>query len=84
MCESSKYLAALGWGIMCPSCHDDLKLDVAVKTFARLTDDGTDAFESADGDHEWDDTSAIVCRECGHAGTVLQFKAAARERMAND
>ena len=61
------------WGIRCPKCDSDNRLDVAASVLVRLTADGTVADESANGSHEWDRGSVIFCRECGHHGLVGEF-----------
>jgi len=60
------------WEVRCPSCKDDTQLEVIIKTGAMLTPDGTDIFEAANGDHEWDDESALACHSCGWNGQVKE------------
>ena len=62
------------WGMRCPKCGSDSNLNITVQTDVLLTPDGTDADESADGSHEWDDTSACQCTYCGEMGEVKHFK----------
>lgn len=62
------------WSIECPNCGDDLKLDIVAKVHVRLVADGTDINAPDVGDHEWDETSQIFCRNCGKTGTVKEFK----------
>lgn len=57
------------FGMYCPSCGESDGLDIAATVWVRLMSDGTDADESHDGSHEWDDDSACQC-DCGWAGTV--------------
>ena len=58
----------------CPKCGRDDQLDVAATLWVRLTEDGSDADESRDGSHEWDDNSAMICAACNHSGTVADFR----------
>lgn len=55
------------WGLCCPGCGRDDALAVQVKSWAKLTPDGTDA----DDAHEWDQNSACACDACGWGGTVF-------------
>lgn len=58
----------------CPNCGEDSFLDVEARLFVRLTSQGSDADESVDGSHEWDDKSYCVCQGCGHEGRVADFR----------
>lgn len=60
-------------GMKCPHCGEDDEIDVQAKIWVRLVCDGTDIDESASGDHEWEDDSAVACRGCGHEATVKEF-----------
>jgi hypothetical protein len=40
----------------------------------RLTDIGSDDFESHDGSHEWDRSSPCTCTNCDWEGTVAGLK----------
>lgn len=64
------------WNMKCPNaaCDRDDKLDVQVKSYARLTSDGSDYDAAEDGNQEWDDESPCVCGACGRAGKVAEFK----------
>lgn len=64
------------WNMKCPNapCDRDDKLDVQAKAYVRLTPDGSDYNEAANGDLEWDDESHCVCGACGRAGKVSEFK----------
>jgi hypothetical protein len=57
------------WGIACPNCGCDDRLQVQLTTMANLTPDGTEPF----GDQEWDDTSFMRCASCSHSGRVTDF-----------
>ena len=60
------------WGIRCPKCDSDDKLDIFATVLMRLTADGSVESEGSDG-HEWDSGSLIFCRECEHHGLVEEF-----------
>ncbi len=57
---------------VCPKCGDGDQIDVAASVWVRLTESGSDADESQDGDHEYDDLAVAVCRAdgCDWSGTV--------------
>lgn len=57
---------------VCPNCGDDDTIDITASIDVRLTYDGTDADESMNGNHEWDDDSPASC-ECGWSGTVADL-----------
>ena len=57
-------------GIKCPKCGHTEDFDIAIYTWVRVTDDGTEETGAA---VEWDDKSPIHCRACSHAGTVKEF-----------
>lgn len=61
------------FNMQCPSCASAEHLDVVAQVWVRLTADGTDADESRDGSHEWDDDSACSCA-CGWHGKVGDAK----------
>jgi len=54
----------------CPRCAQAETLSIVVTCTAILSIDGTDV----QGDHDWDDTSSCFCDECGHNGTVGEFR----------
>lgn len=60
------------WEMICPSCLQADELDVAATVIVRLTANGTDADASmtGEGGHEWNETSALTCGDCGWTGTV--------------
>ena len=58
----------------CPKCGDASRIDVAATVWVRLTSDGTDADESAEGSHDWDDDSRARCNACDHEGAVKEFQ----------
>lgn len=55
------------WGMACPACGRDDRLQVQVTTWAGLSADGTDADCCP---HEWDKASACLCDACAWQGTV--------------
>lgn len=61
------------FGLSCPKCGRSDRIDICVEVWARLTRDGTDGGESADGDHMWDDDSTALCGDCHWGGTVKQL-----------
>ena len=60
------------WGMRCPVCKDDTRLEITVTTSVLLTPDGTDIFEVQDGSHEWEPSSPCACRSCDWGGTVAE------------
>ena len=58
--------------LACPECGQAETLSIVVTCTAILSIDGTEV----QGDHDWDDTSACFCDECGHNGTVGVFRIA--------
>jgi len=60
--------------LKCPKCGESGAIDVAATVWVRLMEDGTDAGEAEDGDHEWDGRSAAKCCDCCHTGTVAEFE----------
>lgn len=63
-------------GMCCSVCGDDLRIDIAATVWIRLTPDGTDATEAANGDHEWSDHSTGECQTCNFVGHVSDFSEA--------
>jgi hypothetical protein len=59
----------------CPKCGSEDQIDIAATVWVRLTRDGTDADEAAEGGRFWDDDSAARCAACDHQGTVKDFEA---------
>jgi DNA-directed RNA polymerase subunit RPC12/RpoP len=57
------------WGLSCPKCGSDERLEVELTTMAKLTPDGTDPI----GDQLWDETSYTRCDACGHDGKLARF-----------
>jgi hypothetical protein len=62
------------WGLRCPQCGADDKIDVAATVWIRLCPDGIDVTAAANGDHEWDGSHLEVCDACGHSATVRAFE----------
>ena len=59
----------------CPKCSDADCIDVAARVWVRLTDDGSDADESQDCGHDYDETNSAKCVRCGFGGTLGDFPA---------
>jgi DNA-directed RNA polymerase subunit RPC12/RpoP len=57
-------------GIRCPECGQEGKFEIQISAYIDVTDEGTGDLQSA---IEWDKDSDIVCKECGHDGTVEEF-----------
>ena len=57
----------------CPQCRASNQIDIAATVWVRLTCDGTDAAQAANGDHEWKYGSFAACQDCGHTATVWEF-----------
>ncbi len=60
-------------GYQCPACGDTDAIDVAATVRVRLTDDGSDADASANGDHGYGPGSLATCAACGHVGKLGDF-----------
>lgn len=61
----------MGWA--CPLCKST-SLGVTVITSATLSQFADGNFEtSVDGDHEWDASSTMWCRDCGHCTAAALF-----------
>lgn len=60
-------------GMACPKCghFGPFRIHVTQSGSCVVSDDGTDFIE---GDTDWGDASSCECRECGHTGTVRQFR----------
>lgn len=56
-------------GISCPKCGFEDGFNIRGESIFHVRDDGTAEF----GDVDWDQDSLIVCRNCGHRGTVKEF-----------
>jgi len=58
-------------GISCPKCESEGPFNIRVSTMICVHDDGTD---NEYRDLDWGDDSEIICRDCGHRGTVEEFR----------
>ncbi len=72
----------------CPDC-ESMELDVTVQTMARLVQDEdgpqTLADEAQHGsDHEWDNNSVMICRECGFQAIAEEFEIEDEEEDEED
>ena len=57
-------------GMRCPKCRSLGAFVIAVTASATVYDDGTDDIT----DVEWEGESGCVCKDCGHAATVNDFR----------
>lgn len=57
------------FGLTCPECKKGDNLRLAFNGLCSLTIDGTED----DGDHEWDNDSFAMCRNCDWQGTVREL-----------
>jgi hypothetical protein len=58
------------YDMACPQCGHAETLTIEIICSADLTIDGTEPR----GDHYWDGDSSCFCDECGHNGTVGEFR----------
>jgi hypothetical protein len=72
------------WNMRCPQCCSDEGIEIQCSIWARLTAQGTDAFDVQDGSHEWNSESPAQCRRCNFSGTVLDFEINERKERAGD
>jgi len=68
----------VGFRFWCPQCKKTEYIDVSATIWVRITENSldnvqTDADESMDGSHNWDDDAAATCCNCGFSGTVNDF-----------
>ena len=61
------------YGLSCPRCGHDNRLDITALINVRLTADGTDPDDAADTSHEWDQDSTCQCIQCGFRAKVRDF-----------
>ena len=59
--------------VRCPKCGEQNRLDVVASVWLRLTENGTDADASANGDHEYTPKGLTVCDACGYSGRLSSF-----------
>jgi len=57
-------------GIACPKCGSPEPFHIVATAQFVVFDSGTDEYS----DVEWDDDSLIACPNCGHSGTVIEFR----------
>lgn len=62
------------WNMRCPKCKSDESIEISANVYVRLKPDGTDIFDTHNGDHEWDNDSTAYCAACGFSGTVRDFE----------
>lgn len=58
-------------GIACPQCEAEGPFVIRVSAMICIHDDGSD---NEYGGLDWGDDSEIICRDCGHRGTVAEFR----------
>ena len=58
-------------GMKCPKCGHEDAFGIACDIVMLVTDEGI--YDNI-GDYDWDDDAYCECRECGHHGTVKDFK----------
>lgn len=61
-------------GDVCPKCGKADRIEVAATVWVRLTSDGSDADDTMNSDHEYDDDSDAVCGHCDYRGKLASFK----------
>ena len=61
------------WGLQCPQCGRDDKLNIAMLVWGRLYADGTDTSVPDDSSHTWNDQSDCQCAACGFESRVVAF-----------
>jgi len=59
--------------IRCPKCRATDQIDIAATVWLRVTEDGTDADQSEDGNHEFGPDSPVTCSACGFTGRLHDF-----------
>lgn len=73
----------LPWQRWCCYFCQSTRLSVEVKTYFALDQPEPRAFlttepDKVNGDHEWDEDSHMICRDCGKVGTGRSFLNPAR------
>ena len=59
------------FGLACPECRRDDKLEIWALTMVALTPDGS---VEIDGCHEWSESHHCECRACGYQAQVERFR----------
>jgi hypothetical protein len=60
--------------LRCPACGDENQIDIQATVWLRVTENGTDADASENGDHIFTEKSAACCGACGHCATMRAFE----------
>ncbi len=60
-------------GLRCPQCGDQDRIDILAELWVRVTDDGTDADASGNGDITYTPKSTAQCGSCGHTARLAYF-----------
>lgn len=63
---------------MCPECNYEDLFNIEAKIMVPTNANG---YDTAQAEPEWNDQSRIDCTNCGHSGTVAEFKKGPRERF---
>jgi hypothetical protein len=69
------------FNMRCPKCGSEDQIEIAATVWVLLTADGTDADQTADGSHWWEDESPARCNACDHQDTVKAFEWAGFKRV---
>ena len=62
-------------GLRCPLCGEEEPFQISCTTMVDMWDGGSEQHY----DLEWNDDSAIICKQCGHCGEVKEFMIANQE-----
>ena len=65
------------WGMVCPRCGKDDRLEIAVTMWAALDADGTTE-DAEDVSHDWYGGSGCRCAACNWVGLVIDAEDAAQ------
>jgi len=57
--------------LRCPQCGGKDDLQVQIRVWATLTDDGSDVEGQ---DHEYDEESPVTCAACNYSGWMHELK----------
>jgi hypothetical protein len=57
----------------CPKYGDENRIDIEATLWVRVTEDGTVADASGNGQHDYTPKNLAFCGACLHGGTVADF-----------
>lgn len=60
-------------GLRCPRCKYEKELEIVVRVWALMTDDGC-SFDNMDKKLDWTNDSKMQCPECNYEGVVRNFR----------